>query len=133
MIELGIDGATGIPDAAVYAQHGSGEKCEWPKVEKASGTQRPVVYVAAGRHASYFTPGVHGFGDTAFGDGPSPLLTLEKIYDNFGWVQWRGWWGDDTNQQGLSDSPKGLPRHAEWTPDTFASSASACTIPPSVP
>src|SRR4051812_37521270 len=42
------------PDLAVYAQHAGGESRHWAQVDLVPGTQRPIVYVARGSHASYF-------------------------------------------------------------------------------
>jgi hypothetical protein len=46
----------GQPFAAAAAAHEAGEYREWRDIETWQG--RPVIYIAAGSHASYFTPGV---------------------------------------------------------------------------
>jgi hypothetical protein len=49
----------GRPLAAGYSQHGEGRRRDWPKVPK-QGTH-PIVYVALGSHANYFTAGTQRF------------------------------------------------------------------------
>ena len=57
---LRMDDAAGHPDIAVYAQHSYGEMRRWEEIEKLDADlDRPVVYVARGSHASYFTAGFH--------------------------------------------------------------------------
>ena len=49
----------GRPLAAVYSQHSEGIRRDWAKVPKRG--LRPLVYVALGSHANYFTAGKHRF------------------------------------------------------------------------
>jgi hypothetical protein len=51
--------ASGKPLAAAYSQHSKGRRRDWAKVPK-QGT-RPLVYVAVGSHANYFTAGTQRF------------------------------------------------------------------------
>lgn len=53
----------------VYGQHGSGETRPVPVVRY--NDERPVVFVARGKHACYYTPGRHRTGrlDWDFADG----------------------------------------------------------------
>lgn len=50
----------GTPLLAAYSQHSKGQQRPWTRLPR-QGT-RPVVYVALGSHANYFSPGTHRFG-----------------------------------------------------------------------
>jgi hypothetical protein len=90
------------PDLAVYAQHDYGEAREWEHVKKVG--DRPVVYVALGSHASYFSNGgwpLHWHRTEHFLDRtdgrvtPAGDLRLEILQDDSpSWVRWPGTWGD---------------------------------------
>jgi hypothetical protein len=54
-----ITDARGTPLVAGYSQHGEGNRRAWARVPKVG--KRPLVYVALGSHANYFSPGVHRF------------------------------------------------------------------------
>jgi Vacuolar protein sorting-associated protein 62 len=121
MIQLRL--RDGTPDRAVYAQHTHAEARDWRQVDLLPGTQRPIVYVARGSHASYFEPGTQWTGhwfDQADGKRRSPELTLELMDADqpaFAWLRWPGHWGDTkkTGENPLdSDSPVGPARHAQW-------------------
>jgi hypothetical protein len=110
------------PDHAVYAQHSVAEGRDWRQVDILPTTQRPIVYVARGSHASYFEPGTQWTGrwfDHADGKRRSPELTLEITDESdpeFRWLRWPGRWGD-TKAGGSpldSDSPTGPAAHAQW-------------------
>ena len=119
-----LDEAGAVPELAVYAQHKGGEAVWWTDVEKVG--ERPVVYVARGSHAAYFSRGRHWEGhgfDHADGEGPSPELTLEIAHDEdpaYAWMRWPGLWGDTKpNPDELitkfdATSPRGPGGHAQW-------------------
>jgi hypothetical protein len=51
------------PLEAAYSQHCTGERMPWAQVEKSpADSTHPVVYVALGSHANYFTPGAGPLG-----------------------------------------------------------------------
>jgi hypothetical protein len=46
------------PLLAGYSQHSCGKRRAWARVPRWHGTTHPLVYVALGSHANYFSPGV---------------------------------------------------------------------------
>jgi hypothetical protein len=118
MIQLRMHGEE--PDVAVYAQHSHAEKRPWPEVERDDG--HPVVYVARGSHASYFSAGYHtteAWYDLADGKRKSPELALEILDgDGPGWASWPGRWGDTQPRLpgGIHQpSPTGPGAKRQWT------------------
>jgi uncharacterized delta-60 repeat protein len=119
-----------VPSLAVYAQHKSGAWQTWQQIERTGPNQdTPVVYVARGSHASYFTSGrkeiylVVSY-DVADGLLPRPYQRLEIMRDTTPaidnpklkqysprWVNWPGQWGGTTKREGNhpadGDSPRG--------------------------
>jgi hypothetical protein len=113
MVQVRLDVAQRA-DLAVYAQHRDGEARTWDAVERLPGTERPVVYVARGSHAAYFSDGMHWTGvwfDHADGERPSPdrqrLVVTGDDAAGFGWLRWPGRWGDTPKHGGIApaDSP----------------------------
>jgi hypothetical protein len=109
-------------DRAVYAQHTHAEGRDWRQVDVLPNTQRPIVYVARGSHASYFEPGTQWTGawfDQADGKRRSPeptLVELDASKPEFGWLHWPGHWGDTKRGPNPldSDSPVGPLQHKQW-------------------
>jgi hypothetical protein len=145
MIQLLLD-ANEQPTQAVFAQHKSAETKPWSAVKKApSSAATPLVYVARGSHAAYFTPGQHWTGawlDNADGKGPQIDPAVVVLGDNDpGWAVWPGRWGD-TKTTGApidSDSPTGPGGHDQWrNPATLAgvaarAAAAATPVAPTAP
>lgn len=107
MVQVRLDGAL-QPFRAEYSQHEAGQWREWSDVEKVDGSERPVVYVAAGSHASYFRPGEFELvpylaWDFADGNGSalSPQVKvipeLEQAGETFSWLAFSGRWGEQTD------------------------------------
>jgi Vacuolar protein sorting-associated protein 62 len=95
-----VDAKGKRPVLMTASQHKGGEKREFWRCELAEG--RPVVYVALGSHANYFTPGTRGE-DQADGHGRS-LPDVE--WREFGeWAAWPGMWGNSTGAGHSPDSP----------------------------
>jgi hypothetical protein len=135
MIQLVFPAAT--PEEALeteplevgYSQHEGGERAEWgdDKLELVEGTH-PVVYPAAGSHATFFTEGLHlgrsaeqgvGCDDTT---GPSDELRPvarsipsdpEAGRQAFPWIAFEGRWGE--RQQAFYNGPTGPNLKTQWT------------------
>ena len=145
MIQIGLDDKDEAT-LAVFAQHDHAGSADWDQVDLIPGTERPMVYVARGSHASYFEPGYfHWTGvwwDHANGKRRrSPELQLEVVDEQdpkWDWVRWPGHWGD-TKKGSLpfdSDSPVGPGIHAQWdNPSVLIDKAEekAATAPPARP
>jgi hypothetical protein len=132
-VHLGPDRS---PTFAAYAQHGWGEKCPWEQVERNAGG-RPVVYVADGSHASYFTAGFHRnpdpvepwkfADDHASGGADWTVPVVEDITTPPGWLAWQGRWG---GSEGTADSPRGPAfQGRKWTdPDAWSFGLKDCAV-----
>jgi hypothetical protein len=102
------------PQVAVYAQHNG-------KIPKERG--RPVVFVAIGSHASYFSPGDHSFfhdlaNDHTDGAVTRPIKLIRLGEKRPRWVNWPGSWGASKRVSG----PK---FHGQWSdPQKFYEDAS---------
>lgn len=94
------DEAGDHPVLMTASQHHGGEKREFWRCELDG--KRPVVYVALGSHANFFTPGDRGT-DEADGQGK----TLPDVeWREFGsWAEWQGMWGNSTGAGRSPDSP----------------------------
>jgi hypothetical protein len=116
------------PVAVALAQHGGGETAEWndPKLQR-DGT-RPIVYTAAGSHATQYGSTTYlGWGEngTGFGcdetSGPSQLVPVTAILvpdnvsdpnDPFAWTTFGGRWGEKATWE--YNGPVGPYRSDKW-------------------
>lgn len=115
------------PVRVAYAQHGGGEIADWDdrKLQKEDG--RPVVYPAAGSHATYYENGVYlgiAQGGTGFGcdDASDPhrrvdlevrLLPDEVIArDEYAWLDFGGRWGEEAGHE--YSGPTGPKQKSKW-------------------
>lgn len=113
------------PLAASYSQHKSGEYCDWLHVQKTS-SGRPIVYVAEGSHANYFSAGFHfnaGANDNTSNDGEHVIPAVEDVTVTPAWMRWPGPWGNS------DASPKSPPNQGiKWTdPSAWEGSIDRCT------
>ena len=117
------------PVEAAYSQHCAGERRAWANVQKMPGTSHPIVHVALGSHANFFTPGVHPIERACV---PAPALmffdalgvapfdvavpgavlgpgstAIERVHDNEPrWLRFPGTWGE---AQYVAAPPFGIP------------------------
>lgn len=116
------------PDEMILFQHAGGERAEWSdtKVEK-RGT-RPVVYPAAGSHATFYMPAVF-VQNGARGSGvgcditaeplrriePSTVLLPDEPTDRgrFAWLAFDGRWGQ--KEKGFNNGPTGPQTKDQWS------------------
>jgi hypothetical protein len=61
-----------------YSQHCLGERRSWSKVARWHGTH-PIVYVAAGSHANYLSPGEHPIETSCLPPGAAALLQANGL------------------------------------------------------
>ena len=105
---------------------------------RASTQTTPIVYVARGSHANYFSKGSHWTGnwfDQADGKGPQITPALEVLDDRTpAWVLWPGFWGDTKARHpaaGLRQA-RSAPACARtgWTPQSSRAPRPAQAAPP---
>ena len=127
-----------------YSQHCLGQRRQWADAPRADGTH-PIVYVALGSHANYFTPGLHQFNpacvpanvrallqsfglpqpsDVVSSDGPTTDETIHFLDDETpSWVAFPGTWGESQYFHApapigtvpFGTSPQGPAFHDVWT------------------
>ena len=127
-----------------YSQHCLGQRRQWADSPRADGTH-PIVYVALGSHANYFTPGLHQFNpacvpanvrallqsfglpqptDVVSSDGPSADESIHFLDDDTpSWVGFPGTWGElqyfhapaPIGTVPFGASPQGPAFHDVWT------------------
>ena len=115
MIQLRL-GRDGMPTAATFAQHNTGETFAWRDLElrQTPGGPVPVVYVGRGSHASFASKGEHWPlfpvpPDYSDAKGPRVRPRLEVVAnDGPDWARWPGKWGSSDS------SPRGPADHGQW-------------------
>jgi hypothetical protein len=117
---------TGPYEIALF-QHEGGEKAAWddPKVEKEG--ERPVVYPAAGSHATFYDPAIYvenGRGGSGLGCDnttqphlrvePNPVLVPTDPRPNGpdSWLTYKGHWGQ--KEKGFNNGPQGPIEKLQW-------------------
>ena len=131
--------AAGKPLAAAYSQHDKGKRRDWAKVPKRA--RRPLVYVAIGSHANYFTAGTQRFDPRVVeplfisiirqagftpadhtGRGRVVRPSLVPVTTRSpGWMTFAGSWGESGYVRSpggqpvaLGAGPRGPAFHAQW-------------------
>jgi hypothetical protein len=110
---------TWIPEVATYSQHSARTVCDWSAVSKLN--DHPGVFVANGRHGSYFDPGKTMNGDANDGEGPVVPRSVIPLGTDTPWIRWPGHWGETFPTQGGiwgkldQSSPQGPAFHSQWT------------------
>jgi hypothetical protein len=90
-------GRDGTPEQVGYSQHLSGSSQEWSKVKK-TADGHPLVYVARGSHAGYFSHNPGGHFPLILNSGPErpsidPLsdIIAKRLYEVLKWLRERPW------------------------------------------
>ncbi|MDQ2622324.1 MAG: hypothetical protein M3Y45_04705 [Actinomycetota bacterium] len=116
------------PGEMILFQHAGGERANWTdsKVQK-EGTH-PVVYPAAGSHATFYMPAIFvQNGSRGSGVGcditseplrrvdPRPILLPEEPPDggSFSWLSFDGRWGQ--KEKGFNNGPTGPQTKTQWS------------------
>ena len=133
------------PDEIIVFQHAGGERADWDdsKVQK-EGTH-PIVYPAAGSHATFYDSAVYiQNGQRGSGVGcdntteplrdlkPQPLLMPDAAPTQgaFQWLSYRGRWGE--REKGFNNGPTGPVTKTVWR-EPFAWMAKQRTTSPRLP
>lgn len=134
MIQLTFDGTTVAealtqqPTAIAFAQHSGGEIAKWDDAKVKKGGDHPIVFPAAGSHATYYGSHVYlGWGEHGSGlgcdntTGPSTRTPLHvQLVPNtptttgpFAWLTYEGKWGEKDSFP--FDGPTGPNMKDQWT------------------
>ena len=131
------------PTRVAYAQHSGGEPADWTAARVDKEGERPVVYVAAGSHASFYGPGIWlGWGKDGAGLGcdvttgpaervdPEVRLIPREITGPdhpFAWATFQGRWGE--RDTWVYNGPNGPNLNQRWIePVTWQNSVKAGSL-----
>jgi hypothetical protein len=136
LVQLRLDAAE-RPAQLMVSQHKQAESRLWKDAPKVGST--PIVFVARGAHANYFSKGTHWTGnwfDQADGKGPQIVPALDVLEDaSPAWIVWPGSWGD-TKAGGLaldSNSPNSPGRRPHWLDPSKLAATSVSRAAPAAP
>ncbi len=133
------------PSEIILFQHAGGERADWedPKVQK-EGT-RPIVYPAAGSHATFYDSAVY-IQNGQHGSGVGCDVTTEPLRElrvhpvllpevasrrgPFRWLSYEGRWGE--REKGFNNGPTGPITKTVWR-EPFAWMADQRTTSPRLP
>ncbi|HEX4746716.1 MAG TPA: Vps62-related protein [Gaiellaceae bacterium] len=136
----------GRPLAVALSAHCKGSRRDWTRAPKRG--LRPVVYVAVGSHANYFSPGVHPHSPVCWPPEARDIVRALALADRTGngqtvrpslvsvtaarpsWMAFAGTWGEtgylhfpNNSPVAYGAGPRGPAFHAQWrTPVTVAMS-----------
>lgn len=133
------------PTEAVVFQHAGGERASWDGGKLRKEGTHPVVYPAAGSHATFYDSAVYlGNGQNGSGVGcdntseplrelrPHPVLLPETAPESgaFQWLSYRGRWGE--REKGFNNGPTGPVTKTVWR-EPFAWMEGQRTTSPRLP
>jgi hypothetical protein len=115
------------PSEIALFQHEGGERASWDDSKVEKDGNHPVVYPAAGSHATFYGPAVYvenGSGGSGLGCDntteplqrvePKPVLvpTNPRPNGQFAWLTFEGHWGQ--KEKGYSNGPQGPIDKLQW-------------------
>jgi hypothetical protein len=116
------------PDQMILFQHAGGERASWDAAKVDKDGDHPIVYAAAGSHATFYSSAVfvengdHGSGlgcDNTDGPldelRPKPILLPDTAPDSgpFAWMSYTGRWGQ--RESGFNNGPTGPITKTQWS------------------
>lgn len=115
------------PDQIILFQHSGGERADWDASKVQKEGRHPVVYPAAGSHATFYDSAVYvQNGQNGSGLGcdvttsplrelrPRPVLLPNRVTreGEFAWLSYYGRWGE--REKGYNNGPQGPQTKAVW-------------------
>jgi hypothetical protein len=115
------------PDKLIVFQHAGGERANWDDAKVHKEGNHPIVYPAAGSHATFYDSAVYvqngGHGSGLGCDNttaplrelrPRPVLLPEFVTETgqFAWLSYYGHWGQKA--KGFNNGPTGPQTKGEW-------------------
>lgn len=126
-VHIGLDSEL-RPDTTTFSQHHGSVSCSYTDLDKSARVESygaPIVYVGAGGHANYVTPGTTNVGGVLTerhnGDGVSVRPAVNVISTTTRWPTWPGRWGNSDR------SPASPGRQTERWDDPAGFNASGAT------
>ena len=116
------------PSRMILFQHAGGERAEWEDAKVEKEGERPVVYPAAGSHATFYQSAVYpqnGWNGAGVGCDitseplrelrPQPVLLPDESNARGGsaWLTFDGRWGQ--KEKGFNNGPTGPQTKEQWT------------------
>jgi hypothetical protein len=133
------------PDEVIVFQHAGGERADWDDAKVRKEGTHPIVYPAAGSHATFYDSAVYiQNGQHGSGVGcdntteplrelrPRPVLLPETASERgaFKWLSYKGRWGE--REKGFNNGPTGPITKTVWR-EPFAWMAKQRTTSPRLP
>lgn len=133
------------PSEIIVFQHAGGERADWSDAKVQKEGNHPVVYPAAGSHATFYDSAVyiqngqHGSGVGCDNTSeplrelrPQPVLLPETASEQgpFKWLSYDGRWGE--REKSFNNGPTGPPTKTVWR-EPFAWMAKQRTSSPRLP